>query len=42
MGADREKELTTASQKRKNGGPSAEEVFTRGSRKVKPPPRFLM
>jgi hypothetical protein len=37
---DREKELTNASKKGENCGPSAAEVFTRGGRKVKCP-RFL-
>jgi hypothetical protein len=40
--ADREKELTTASRERENGGPRTAEVSTRGGRKVKPPPRFLV
>jgi len=42
VGADRKEELTTAPRERENGAPSAAEVFTRGGRKVKPPPRFLL
>jgi hypothetical protein len=41
MEVDPEKELTAASREKKNGGPRSEEVYTRGGRKVKPPPRFL-
>jgi len=42
VGVDRKKGLTTASRERENGRPSAAELFTRGGRKVKPPPRFVI
>jgi hypothetical protein len=40
--ADHEREVTTSPRGKKNGGPSVVEMFTRGGRKVRPPPRFLI
>ena len=40
--ADRKGELTPTPREKENGVPSVVEVFTRGGRKVRPPPRFLI
>ena len=40
--ADHEREVTTSPREKENGGPNLVEVFTRGGRKVRPPPRFLI
>ena len=40
--AEHEKELTPSPREKKNWEPSVVEVFTRGGRRVKPPPRFLI
>ena len=40
--AEHEKDLTPSPREKENGGPSVVEVFTRGGRRVKPSPRFLI